>query len=178
MSENENSARPRCDFIYTKNSARPRSDFIYTKNFQEGRCDRKWRFYNKETTGGAQFFRYLILSYLIYFYLHISAQRISSEKSDPILSTQRTFKRDDVTENGDFTLRKQRLQGTKYFRYFILSYFIYTKNFLRKIKNNSMIYSKIFRAARASLLRVVKNPCFHDVYSEILFRKQNEMYGY
>ena len=49
MSENENSARPRCDFIYTKNSARPRSDFIYTKNFQEGRCDRKWRFYNKET---------------------------------------------------------------------------------------------------------------------------------
>ena len=39
MSENENSARPRCDFIYTKNSARPRSDFIYTKNFQEGRCD-------------------------------------------------------------------------------------------------------------------------------------------
>ena len=37
--ENENSARPRCDFIYTKNSARPRSDFIYTKNFQEGRCD-------------------------------------------------------------------------------------------------------------------------------------------
>ena len=39
MSENENSARPRCDFIYTKNSARPRSDSIYTKNFQEGRCD-------------------------------------------------------------------------------------------------------------------------------------------
>ena len=37
--ENENSARPRCDFLYTKNSARPRSDFIYTKNFQEGRCD-------------------------------------------------------------------------------------------------------------------------------------------
>ena len=32
MSESENSARPRCDFIYTKNSARPRSDFIYTKN--------------------------------------------------------------------------------------------------------------------------------------------------
>ena len=26
-----------------------RSDLIYTKNFQEGRCDRKWRFYNKET---------------------------------------------------------------------------------------------------------------------------------
>ena len=49
MSENENSARPRCDFIYTKNPARPRSDFIYTKNFQEGRCDRKLRFYNKET---------------------------------------------------------------------------------------------------------------------------------
>ena len=39
ISENENSPRPRCDFIYTKNSARPRSDFIYTKNFQEGRCD-------------------------------------------------------------------------------------------------------------------------------------------
>ena len=39
MGENENSARPRCDFIYTKNSARPRSEFIYTKNFQEGRCD-------------------------------------------------------------------------------------------------------------------------------------------
>ena len=57
MSENENSARPRCDFIYTKNSARPRSDFIYTKNFQEGRCDRKWRFYNKETAfaGGTKF---------------------------------------------------------------------------------------------------------------------------
>ena len=57
MGENENSARPRCDFIYTKNSARPRSDFIYTKNFQEGRCDRKWRFYRKETAfaGGTQF---------------------------------------------------------------------------------------------------------------------------
>ena len=39
MSENENSARPRCDFIYTKNFARPRSDVIYTKNFQEGWCD-------------------------------------------------------------------------------------------------------------------------------------------
>ena len=23
--------------------------FYVTKNFQEGRCDRKWRFYNKET---------------------------------------------------------------------------------------------------------------------------------
>ena len=31
MSENENSARPRSDFSYTKNSARPRSDYIYTK---------------------------------------------------------------------------------------------------------------------------------------------------
>ena len=31
MSENENSARPRSDFIYTKNSARPTSDCIYTK---------------------------------------------------------------------------------------------------------------------------------------------------
>ena len=31
MSETENSARPRSDFIYTKNSARPRSDYIYTK---------------------------------------------------------------------------------------------------------------------------------------------------
>ena len=35
MSENENSARPRCDFIYTKNSAIGRSDCIYTKNFEE-----------------------------------------------------------------------------------------------------------------------------------------------
>ena len=77
----------------------------------------------KQRLQGTQFFRYLILiiilSYLIYFYLHISTQRISSEKSDPILSTQRTFKRDDVTENGDFTIRKQRLQGTQFFRYFI-----------------------------------------------------------
>ena len=31
MSETENSARPRSDFIYTKNSARPGSDYIYTK---------------------------------------------------------------------------------------------------------------------------------------------------
>ena len=122
MSENENSARPRCDFIYTKNSARPRSDFIYTKNFQEGRCDRKWRFYNKETAfAGYKIFQ---ISNFIIFYLFLSTQRFSSEKSDPILSTQRTFKRDDVTENGDFTIRKQRLQGTQFFRYFILSYFI------------------------------------------------------
>ena len=31
----------------------------------------------------------------------------------------------DATQNGDFPLRKQRLQGTKIFR----SHFIYTKNF-------------------------------------------------
>ena len=31
MSENENSARPRCDFIYTKNSARPGSGFYLHK---------------------------------------------------------------------------------------------------------------------------------------------------
>ena len=153
MSESENSARPRCDFIYTKNSARPRSDFIYyiynTKNFQEGRCDRKWCFYKKETAfAGYTIFQ---ISNFIILYLFLSTQRISSEKSDPILSTQITFKRDDVTENGDFTKRKQRLQGTLFFRYFILSYFTYTKNFLRKIKNNSMIYSNIFRAARAKL---------------------------
>ena len=54
------------------------------------------------------------ISNFIIFYLFLSTQRISSEKSDPILSRQRTFKRDDVTENGDFTIRKQRLQGTKF----------------------------------------------------------------
>ena len=64
MSENENSARPRCDFIYAKNSARPRSDFML----------------------------------------------------------QRIFKRDDVTENGDFTIRKQRLQGTKFMFYAFVSF--------------------------------------------------------
>ena len=34
MSENENSARPRCDFIYTKNSARPGSGFYLHKLFR------------------------------------------------------------------------------------------------------------------------------------------------
>ena len=33
MSKNENFARPRSDFIYTKIAGRPGSDFIYTKIF-------------------------------------------------------------------------------------------------------------------------------------------------
>ena len=51
----------RIRFFYTKNSARPRSDFIYTKNFQEGRCDRKWRFY-KEETAFAKFVFFAVVS--------------------------------------------------------------------------------------------------------------------
>ena len=128
MSENEKYARPRCDFIYTKNSARPRSDFMLQRIFKRDDVTENGDFtIRKQRLQGTHVFRYIILSYCF-----LSTQRMSSEKSDPILSTQRTFKRDDVTENGDFTIRKQRLQGTHFFRYLILSYFIYTNNFLRK----------------------------------------------
>ena len=75
----------------------------------------------------------------------LSTQRILRGR-DPILSIQRIFKRDDVTENGDFT----RLQGTQFFRYLILSYFIYTNNFLRKSRIIQW-YIQTFSALRAPI---------------------------
>ena len=133
MIENENSARPRCDFIYTKHSARPRSDFMYTKNFQEGRCDRKLRFYNKETAfAGYKIFQ--ISNFIIFYFL--STQRISRMnffrkiRSDFIYTNN--FQEGRCDRKWRFYKKETAFAGYTFFQIFHFIIFYLHKEFLKK----------------------------------------------
>ena len=88
MSESENSARPRCDFIYTKNSARPGSGF----------------YLHKEQVGA-------ILKKMAVFIKENALRPVENHD----MESQKQLG-GDASENGDFQRGKQRLQGRKNFQ--------------------------------------------------------------